>query len=386
MLEPKENLQLNAKIERWDIFCAVIDNFGDIGVCWRLARQLAAEHGLTVRLWLDDLDRLQALSPDIDAACESQVSHGVEIRHWKVDFAETEPADVVIEAFGCQLPELYETAMALSGKPPVWINLEYLSAEAWVESCHMLPSPHPRLGLTKYFFFPGFTPGTGGLLRETGLLEARDAFRASSETFRQSFALPPADPQEILVSLFCYDIAPVDELLTAWEASSRPVRCLLPVGKALAQTAQHFGKESLQPGDTLKRGNLTLHVLPFLPQDEYDRLLWLCDCNFVRGEDSFVRAQWAARPLVWHIYPQEDDAHRPKLDAFLDLYCLLLPEDTSAAMRNFHLGWNGFGKLSWEDFLHNQEAFEQNATAWAKHFSETSDLASNLVIFCKNRV
>jgi hypothetical protein len=21
----------------WDIFCRVIDNFGDIGVCWRLA-------------------------------------------------------------------------------------------------------------------------------------------------------------------------------------------------------------------------------------------------------------------------------------------------------------------------------------------------------------
>ena len=386
MLELKEKLHLNTKIQRWDIFCAVIDNFGDIGVCWRLARQLAAEHGLAVRLWVDDIERLRPLNPQIDSTLASQLSCGVQICRWSSHFAETEVADVVIEAFGCQLPERYEAAMAQREKPPVWINLEYLSAEAWVESCHTLPSPHPRLKLTKYFFFPGFTPGTGGLLREKGLLEARDAFRASSEVFRQSLSLPPADPQEILVSLFCYDTAPIGELLTAWEASTRPVRCLLPVGKALTRTASHFGAASLHPGDVLQRGNLTLHVLPFLPQDDYDRLLWLCDCNFVRGEDSFVRAQWAARPLVWQIYPQEENAHRPKLDAFLDLYCLILPEQASAAMRAFQLGWNGFDSLAWEDFASHLETFEQNAAAWAEHFFEASGLASNLVIFCKNRL
>ena len=335
---------------------------------------------------MDDLERLQPLNPQIDSTLDAQSSSGVEIRRWSSDFAETEAADVVIEAFGCQLPERYETAMAARETPPVWVNLEYLSAEVWVESCHTLLSPHPRLKLTKYFFFPGFTPGTGGLLREKNLLEARDAFRAAPEAFRQSLALPPANPQEILVSLFCYDTAPIGDLLTAWETSSRPVRCLLPVGKALAQAEEHFGAEFLRPGDALQRGNLILHVLPFLPQDDYDRVLWLCDCNFVRGEDSFVRAQWAARPLVWQIYPQEENAHRPKLDAFLDLYCLVLPEAAAATMRAIHLGWNGFGNLSWEDFLRHRETFECNATTWAEHFFGTSDLASNLVIFCKNRV
>ncbi|MBY0444112.1 MAG: elongation factor P maturation arginine rhamnosyltransferase EarP, partial [Burkholderiales bacterium] len=38
---------------RWDIFCRVIDNYGDIGVCWRLARQLSFEHGFAVRLMVD---------------------------------------------------------------------------------------------------------------------------------------------------------------------------------------------------------------------------------------------------------------------------------------------------------------------------------------------
>jgi uncharacterized repeat protein (TIGR03837 family) len=377
---------LNGHPQRWDIFCVVIDNFGDIGVCWRLARQLAAEHGLEVRLWVDNLEQLKPLNPEIDPAREIQFSKNVEIRSWRADFADREVADVVIEAFGCPLPERYEAAMANRETPPVWINLEYLSAEAWVESCHALPSPHPRLKLTKYFFFPGFTPETGGLLRENGLLDARDAFQASPQAFRQSLALPPADPQEILVSLFCYDTAPIGELLTAWEASTLPVRCLLPAGKAMPQVATHFDVDSLYPGSVLQRGNLTLHVLPFLTQDDYDRLLWLCDLNFVRGEDSFVRAQWAARPLVWQIYPQEDDAHRPKLDAFLDIYCLLLPEPALSAMRDFHLGWNRFGDLAWESFIAHRAAFERNAAVWAEHFSGEPDLASKLVIFCKNRV
>ena len=37
----------------WDVFCRVVDNYGDAAVCWRLARQLADEHGARVRLWID---------------------------------------------------------------------------------------------------------------------------------------------------------------------------------------------------------------------------------------------------------------------------------------------------------------------------------------------
>lgn len=371
---------------RWDIFCAVIDNFGDIGVCWRLARQLVEEHGLAVRLWVDDIARMQPLHPEIDPAQERQIACGVEICRWEQDFPLVEPADVVIEAFGCALPMVYEHAMASRAVPPVWINLEYLSAEAWVESCHALPSPHPYLKLTKYFFFPGFTDGTGNLLREAGLLERRDAFRAAPEAFRATLGLPPADSGELLVSLFSYDTAPIRELLAQWEASEVPVRCLLPVGKPLAQAAAHFGEDILHAGDVRQRGNLTLHVLPFVRQEDYDQLLWLCDLNFVRGEDSFVRAQWAGKPLVWHIYPQEDDAHRPKLEAFLDLYCLMITEPAATAMRAFQRGWNHFGDLSWKDFIRHRKVFEANAEGWAEHYFAQPDLASKLVIFCNNRV
>jgi uncharacterized repeat protein (TIGR03837 family) len=145
-------------------------------------------------------------------------------------------------------------------------------------------------------------------------------------------------------------------------------------------------EEHLLPGDTYHCGNLTLHALPFLRQEDYDKLLWLCDLNFVRGEDSFVRAMWAGKPLVWQIYPQEDDAHRPKLDAFHDLYTLMIPEPALSAMRAFHLGWNNFGALSWKDFIRHRKVFEANAEGWAEHYYAQPDLASKLVIFCENKV
>src|SRR5512146_2914773 len=133
------------KIISCDIFCTVVDNYGDIGVCWRLARQLAGEHGFAVRLWVDDLASFQRLCAEVDPALASQRCRGVDIHHWPVTFPEVEPAQLVIEAFACELPERYVLAMADLTDKPVWLNLEYLSAEGWVEGCHALPSPHPRL-------------------------------------------------------------------------------------------------------------------------------------------------------------------------------------------------------------------------------------------------
>ncbi|MDH5571566.1 MAG: elongation factor P maturation arginine rhamnosyltransferase EarP, partial [Gammaproteobacteria bacterium] len=160
----------------WDIFCSVIDYFGDIGVTWRLARQLVAEHDQEVRLWVDDMNAFCRLCPEANAKDEVQVIQGLAIHHWPHEWQPVQCADVVIEAFGCQLPPAYIEAMVKRSAPPLWLNLEYLSAEDWVEGCHGLPSPQ-RNGLQKFFFFPGFTPQTGGLLRETGLIEQRQRFQ-----------------------------------------------------------------------------------------------------------------------------------------------------------------------------------------------------------------
>lgn len=313
---------------RWDIFCSVVDNYGDIGVTWRLARQLAAEQGHVVRLWIDELGAFVRLCPEASVDAECQRWSGVEVRLWREPFPAVEPAQVVIEAFACQLQSAYIEAMAASGTRRLWLNLEYLSAEDWVAGCHGLPSPQPG-GLQKFFFFPGFVEGAGGLLREADLLARRRAFQADAQA-QQAFLQSLGVIREAgarLISLFAYENAGLAGWLDALAADSQSTQLLVPQGKVLANLQAWLGEAQLVPGDQRRRGNLLIHVLPFVAQDDYDRLLWCCDLNAVRGEDSFVRAQWAGRPLLWHIYPQEERAHWDKLEAFLAIYNAdLMPE------------------------------------------------------------
>jgi uncharacterized repeat protein (TIGR03837 family) len=375
-----------------DIFCTVVDNYGDIGVCWRLARLLASEHGLTVRLWVDDLTSFHRLCSDIDPAKSTQQSHGVEIRHWFELFEEVYPAELVIEAFACELPPRYVQAMAEKLPKPVWINLEYLSAENWVAGCHGLPSPHLKLPLVKYFFFPGFTPETGGLLLECGLLARRDEFQADQpmqEKYWLTLHVPPRQTGEVRVSLFSYENAAVPALLEVWATGLHPVTCLIPEGRVLPQVAKYCGRGMLVAGDIVIMGNLRIQVLPFVEQEEYDKLLWACDVNFVRGEDSCVRAQWAGKPFIWHIYPQHDGVHMQKLQALLDLYCLGLDPASALLIKQLWMLWNS-GELAvsasteliWQQMLQYQPVLLQHAQLWAQQLV-SNNLALNLLDFSR---
>ena len=138
----------------WDIFCQVIDNYGDIGVTWRLARNLVRQYHQQVRLFVDDLETFRRLRADVATDRAQQQIDGITIVHWQPGLACDPSADVVIEAFACELPTAWLTAMQEAERPPVWINLEYLSAEDWVEDCHLMTSISPATGLKKVFFFP----------------------------------------------------------------------------------------------------------------------------------------------------------------------------------------------------------------------------------------
>jgi uncharacterized repeat protein (TIGR03837 family) len=340
-----------------------------------------------VRLWVDDLTAFRCLRPEIDPSLDTQQLFGVEVRRWTDPLPDVKPGDVVIEALACDLPETFIAQMARTSPKPVWLNLEYLTAEPWAEGVHGLPSPHPRLPLTKYFYMPGYTPRTGGLTRESWLAQTRDAFQADSRAqaaFWQHLGLPPRQAGEMRISLFAYENAAIASLLTTLARSNFPTRLLVPEGKALAPIAAWLGLTTLQAGEVHAHRHLTVHVLPMLDQDGYDRLLWACDVNFVRGEDSFLRAQFAARPLVWQAYPQEGRTHFAKLDAFLDLYCAAMPDDLAATTRRLWHAWNeesGVGAL-WPAFVADLEALDEHARLWSSRLLEQQDLASKLMIFC----
>jgi uncharacterized repeat protein (TIGR03837 family) len=356
------------------IFCRVVDNYGDIGICWRLARQLQFEHGVAVTLWVDDLVSFKRICPDIDPGVGEQVAANVTVRHWQNQegqFAPADIADVVIEFFACDIPPGYIAAMAQCTPRPVWLNLEGLTAEEWVEGCHTLPSMHPQLPLTKHFFFPGFTAKTGGLLREAALDAARTAFLTEHAAFLARFGITAAEMQATKVSLFCYPQAPVADLLQAWRDGQEPVLCLVPEGVASAAVSPFIGNA----------GNLTVRVIPFVSQPDYDKLLWACDLNLVRGEDSFVRAQWAGKPFIWHIYEQDENLHHKKLRAFLERYAV-------PAVTAFSLAWNGVDTGSapdwpalWHDLRHDAPAIAARAEAWEQEMRGNDDLASNLLGF-----
>ena len=378
---------------RWDIFCTVIDNFGDIGVTWRLARQLAAEHDAAVTLWVDDLASFARIAPTLDTDRHDQPLGDIRVRYWGKPFStDFNVADVVIEAFACELPDGYQQAMAGRERKPVWLNLEYLSAEDWVAGCHRMASPHPRLPLTKHFFFPGFDAHSGGLLCEGGLLTTRDAWqadRAAQDAYWQARGVPPTAADGLRISLFAYDTPAATQWVTALAAGTQPVQLLVPLGRVLPDVLAGMGiTRPAQAGDSFQHGALQVCVLPMTDQDGYDRLLWSCDLNIVRGEDSFVRAQWAGRPFIWHIYRQEEDAHLEKLDAFLQRYLAALPPDAAAAIRDFHHGWNrdDLAPDGWARLLAALPPWQQHAQRWPQALLAHGDLATNLVQFAKKQL
>lgn len=370
---------MNRRLQ-WDIFCKVIDNFGDIGVCWRLAADLASR-GHSVRLWVDDATALNWMASD---GCA-----GVQLLPWsaplqfeKAGFAQ-QPPDVMIEAFGCDMDPEFLAACARfdwpGGEKPVWINLEYLSAESYVERCHAMPSPvatGPASGWRKWFFYPGFTPATGGLLREADLATHQSSFDRAAWLKSQGIAWNG----ERLISLFCYEPPALTSLidrLSMEGLAGEPALLLVTKGRAEPAVRAALAGRS-------ETGKLGISWLKLLPQREFDHLLWSCDLNFVRGEDSVVRAIWAGKPFVWQIYPQDDGVHEVKLEAFLDML------QAPVSLRNFHRAWNE-GALADPGKVLAQAAIELPAwescvIAARSRLAGHNDLVTSLVDFvAKNR-
>ena len=377
---------------RWDIVCRVVDNYGDAGVAFRLARELAIEHGERVTLWIDDPAPLARIAPGVDPLAEASTVDGVTVRRGPAAGTPFEPGDVVIDAFGAGLPDGWVDAMARAARPPAWIVLEYLTAEPWADGAHRRASPEPRTGLARWYWCPGFTAATGGLLREAGRCARRDAFRRDPAARQATLASVGAEvsPDARVALLFCYPTPALPPLLDAWADGDDPIVALVPQGVAVDAIDRWTGGRVPHPGEPFARGSLALASIPFVAQAGFDELLWSCDLAIVRGEDSFVRAQWATIPFAWHAYPQAGGAHHAKVAAFLDRHLAGAPTGPAAAVRRFTEALNrddGPGlAAAWPPFDRARAALADHRRAWADALASRPDLAAGLVEFARGRL
>jgi uncharacterized repeat protein (TIGR03837 family) len=373
---------------RWDIFCQIVDNYGDAGVCWRLARALSRLSSSSVnnvecddsriRLFCDDLNVLNVIAHG-DAVGHG-ASLGIEVLPWS---AAESPAvlasvgDVVVEAFACHLPKPYieamvqKTSQKTSPKPPIWINLEYLTAEAWADDMHLMPSPQNN-GLNKYFYFPGFTPKTGGVL-----LGDWDEVTSNSLNIPQSLssAFESCRPKSKKISVFHYKQAPLDNWLDSVNQAALAHGEMVDVFLCADQNVSAATQTSFSLADSAVK----LIQLPFIPQEDYDYLLSVCDINLVRGEDSFVRAQWASKPFIWDIYPQSDLAHEVKLNAFLERYF----EGVSAEFRAIGISAMKWGPAS--DWWPHLSTWTSHSEAWRQKLMGLGHLEGKILDFVKSQ-
>ena len=226
---------------------------------------------------------------------------------------------------------------------------------------------------------PRLHGATGGLLRESTLQDEQAGFDRDAWLAAQGLALREG---ERLVSVFCYPGAPIDRLVASLAADARPT--LLATAPGAATGAVRAALSTRGDG----AGPLRQHALPWLTQADFDRLLWAADLNFVRGEDSWVRAQWAGQPFVWQAYPQDDGAHGPKIEAFLGLALAGAPTEAAEAIRDWTAAWNGLDDPgaplpAWTPGL--LDAARAAMRAWRDQLTGSADLVTRLLAFVREK-
>lgn len=360
------------------LFCTVIDNFGDIGVSWRLAKQLQQRLNAEVHLWLDDLNALTTIIPDA-------TQHNIHIHQWQesqaIDYQNLNIPQVIIETFACRLPE--NLPPFIQQHQIVWLNWEYLSAEEWAVHAHTMPSLQNN-GYTKYFWQMGFLPQTGGLLRESNYHQQQNQYLAKKP---QSSALN--------YYLFGYQSPIWADWFHCWQKLGIAINIYLS-GSQIIQSLkdkQIISETAFSDSRPYQLGCLKLIQQPFTPQDQFDQLLWQADILFIRGEDSFVRAQYTGKPFFWHIYPQDQQAHFDKLNAFWQLTPLYQQANSiHTAFHALSTELNDGEVLSdtqrtkhWQTLLENLAEWQQLSQTWQQYLFQQTDTVTRLSHWLKEK-
>ena len=342
-----------------DVFCDVIDNFGDAGVCLRLCRDFSKKN-YEVRLFCNNVNILNKITNSEDAS-----NRFLSLLSWSDKNMDYSPSEVVIQAFSVRLPD--NLIKKIKTRKSTVINLEYLTAETFAEDCHKLPSYAD--GFESFFFFPGFTKKTGGVVIEKSFLEKINKTKSKESKN---------------ITLFSYENEKVKSVIN----SLNKEKFILNIfeGKGLNNFNNQL-KLNLSAGDEYKLNELTVRVLPMVSQDEYDSYLIDSKLNLVRGEDSIVRAMLTGNPFLWHIYPQEEDVHKDKIEALFDRMSEVCSSKKDVEiLRQLTLSYNGFSDyLDSFDLLGFYENWKKLSKEWSEHLISLGSLTDNLITFLKTK-
>lgn len=336
-----------------DIFCEVIDNYGDVGVAYRLAREFKRIYpNKQLRFIISKTEELDLIKKAEDITI---------IAYKNIDKIET-PADLVIETFACNIPETYMNKALKTSK--LIINLEYFSSENWVDDFHLQES---FLGgnLKKYFFIPGLSEKSGGIILDKEFLDRKNKVQENKEYYLKQFNIN--ENYDLIISVFSYE-KNFDNFLETLQKLDKKVLLLLLSEKTQKNFIKYFDNNNYY--DKIKAVKL-----PFFTYDKYEELLALCDINLVRGEDSFVRALLLAKPFLWHIYPQDENAHIIKLESFLEKYC-----PNNKELKETFINYN-INKDDFSYFFDNLDEIKKYNEKYADYLIENCNLIDKLINF-----
>ena len=343
------------EINSIDIFCEVIDNYGDVGVAYRLAREFKRIYpNKKLRFFLNKTEEINLIKK----------SNDIEIIAYKDIFKVENSADLIVETFACEIPKEYIDKALRSSK--LIINLEYFSAEDWVDDFHLQES---FLGgsLKKYFFIPGLSKKSGGILLDNEFLERKKQVEENREYYLEKFEIK--EKYDLVGSVFSYE-KNFDSLIKELKKLDKKVLLLVLSEKTQKNFIKYFDNSNNY--DKIKAVKL-----PFFTYDKYEELLSLCDFNLVRGEDSFVRALLLGKPFLWHIYPQEENIHIQKLNSFLEKYC---PNNNE--LKDTFINYN-VNRDNFSYFFKNFKEIEEHNRKYANYLIENCNLIEKLINFIK---
>ena len=336
-----------------DIFCEVIDNYGDVGVAYRLAREFKRIYSnKQLRFIINKTEELDLIKKAEDITI---------IAYKNIDKIET-PADLIIETFACNIPETYMNKALKTSK--LIINLEYFSSENWVDDFHLQES---FLGgnLKKYFFIPGLSEKSGGIILDKEFLDRKNKVQENREYYLKQFNID--ENYDLIISVFSYE-KNFDNFLKTLQKLDKKVLLLLLSEKTQKNFIKYFDNNNYY--DKIKAVKL-----PFFTYDKYEELLALCDINLVRGEDSFVRALLLAKPFLWHIYPQDENAHIIKLESFLEKYC-----PNNKELKETFINYN-INKDDFSYFFKNLDEIKKYNEKYTDYLIENCNLMNKLINF-----